>query len=77
MAADAGSDAIEDTVIAFWRSLSLDELNRKISTGIENLINLVAIYLLKTIGFPLGFFYVALFIIRRLWQVDLQPTAVL
>jgi hypothetical protein len=77
MAADADSDAIEDTVIAFWRSLSLDELNRKISAGIENLINLVAIYLLKTIGFPLGFFYVALFIIRRLWQVDLQPTAVL
>jgi hypothetical protein len=77
MAADADSDAIEDTVIAFWRGLSLDELNRKISAGIESLINLVAIYLLKTIGFPLGFFYVALFIIRRLWQVDLQPTAVL
>jgi hypothetical protein len=76
MAADADSDAIEDTVIAFWRSLSLDELNRKISAGIENLINLVAIYLLKTIGFPLAFFYVALFFIRRLWQVDLRPSAV-
>ena len=63
-------------MIAFWRGLSLDELNRKISTGIENFINLVAIYLLKTIAFPLGFFYVAVFIIRRLWQIELnQPVA--
>jgi len=78
MAADADSDVvedIEDTVIAFWQSLSLAELNRKISSGIENFINLVAIYLLKTIAFPLGFFYVTVFIIRRLWQVDLQPSA--
>jgi len=77
MDADADSDDIEDTVIAFWRSLSLDELNQKISAGIENFINLVAIYLLKTIGFPLGFFYLTLFMIRRLWQVDLQPSALL
>ena len=76
IAADADSDDIQDTVIAFWRGLSLDELNRKISTGIENFINLVAIYLLKTIAFPLGFFYVAVFIIRRLWQIELnQPVA--
>ena len=75
---DSGDvEDIEDTVIAFWRSLSLDELNQKIGAGIENFINLVAIYLLKTIGFPLGFFYVAVFIIRRLWQVDLQPSAAL
>jgi hypothetical protein len=74
-AAAADSDDIRDSVIAFWRGLSLNELNQKISHGIENFINLVAIYLLKTILFPLGFFYMAIFFIRSLWQIDLQPTA--
>lgn len=69
--ATAEADDLRDSVIAFWRSLSLDQLNQKISQGIENFINLVAIYLLKTIVFPLGFFYAAIFIIRQLWQLDL------
>jgi hypothetical protein len=69
---DADSDEIRDSVISFWHSLSLDELNQKISRGIENFINLVALYLFKTILFPLGFFYVAIFVIRQLWQVDLS-----
>lgn len=69
----ADGDDIRDSVIEFWSSLSLDELKQKISRGIENFINLVAIYLLKTILFPLGFFYVVIFVIRRLWQVDLKP----
>ena len=59
--------------IAFWQSLSLGELNRRISRGIENFINLVAIYLLKSILFPLGFFYAAIFIVRKLWQIELNP----
>jgi hypothetical protein len=71
--ADADSDDIRDAVMDFWSGLSLDELNQKISRGIENFINLVAIYLLKTILFPLGFFYMTLFVIRCLWQVDLKP----
>ena len=66
------SDDIRDSVIAFWRSLSLDELNRKISDGIESLINLLALYLLKTILFPLGFFYAMLFVIRQLWKIQLD-----
>jgi hypothetical protein len=70
------SDDIRDSVIDFWRSLSLAELDQKISRGIENFINLVAIYLLKTILFPLGFFYMAIFVIRSLWRIDLQPAAV-
>ena len=69
--ANADSDDIRDSVIAFWLSLSLDELNQKVSRGIENFINLVALYLFKTILFPLGFFYVAIFVIRQLWQLDL------
>jgi hypothetical protein len=69
----ADSDDIRDSVIAFWRSLSLEQLNQNISRGIESFINLVAIYLLKTILFPLGFFYAAIFIVRQLWRVDLQP----
>ena len=64
-----------DSVIDFWSSLSLDELSQKISRGIENFINLVAIYLLKTILFPLGFFYIVIYAIRGLWQVDLKPPA--
>jgi hypothetical protein len=71
--ADADGDDIRDAVMDFWSGLSLDELDQKISRGIENFINLVAIYLLKTILFPLGFFYMAIFVIRWLWQVDLKP----
>lgn len=67
----ANADDVRDSAVAFWRSISLDELNRKISQGIENFINLVAIYLLKTILFPLGFFYAAVFVIRQLWRIDL------
>jgi hypothetical protein len=67
------TDSIKDSTIAFWQGLSLDELNRKISHGIENFINLVAIYLLKSILFPLGFFYAAVFIIKQLWRISLNP----
>ena len=70
---DAGS--VRDSALAFWQSLSLDELERKISRGIENFINLVAIYLLKTIVFPLGFFYAAFYFIKLLWRVELNVTA--
>jgi hypothetical protein len=67
--------SIRDSAIAFWQSLSLDALNQKISRGIENFINLVAIYLLKTILFPLGFFYGVIFVIKQLWRVRLNPAA--
>jgi hypothetical protein len=72
---DSDGEDLRDSVIAFWRSLSMDELNQKISRGIESFINLISIYLLKTILFPLGFFYAMVFIIRRLWRVDLNPAA--
>lgn len=65
-------DSIRDSVIGFWDGLSLDELERRISTGIENFINLAAIYLLKTIAFPLGFFYLAWYLVRLLWRIDLN-----
>lgn len=66
---------LRKSTIAFWQSLSLDEFNRKISEGIENFINLVAIYLLKTILFPLFFFYAAFYIVKQLWRLDLNFTA--
>jgi len=72
---DADSDDIRDSVIDFWRGLSLAELQRKISRGIESFINLIAIYLLKTILLPLGFFYALLQAIRQLWQIDLGAPA--
>ncbi len=64
------TDSIRKSTIEFWQSLSLSELNRKVGEGIESFINLVAIYLLKTILFPLGFFYAAFYAIRMLWRVD-------
>ena len=70
--ANADSDDIRDSVIEFWQSLSLDELNQRISSGIESFINLVALYLLKTILFPLGFFYFVVFVVRQLWRVRLD-----
>jgi len=67
------TDSIRDSAIRFWQGLSFDELERKISAGIANFINLVAIYLLKTILFPLGFFYLVYYVIRWLWRVELSP----
>ena len=67
---DADSEDIHDSVLDFWRSLSIDELQRKISAGIESFINLIALYLLKTILLPLGFFYAVLLVIRWLWRID-------
>lgn len=69
------ADSIRESAVAFWRGLSLEELERKISDGIESFINLVAIYLLKTIVFPLGFFYAAFYFIRLLWRVELNITS--
>ena len=74
-AEEIDSGSVRRSAISFWQGLSLDELERKISGGIENFINLVAIYLLKTILFPLGFFYAAIFCIRLLWRIDLNPRA--
>jgi signal transduction histidine kinase len=76
MSVDAGdefdTDSIRDSAIDFWQNLSMSEFENKISRGIENFINLVAIYLLKTILFPLGFFYAAIFAVKQLWRVDLN-----
>ncbi len=69
---DFDTDSIRDSAIEFWRNLSMSEFESKISRGIENFINLVAIYLLKTILFPLGFFYAAIFAIKQLWRIDLS-----
>ncbi len=69
------TNSIRDSAIAFWQSLSLEELESKISAGIENFINLVAIYLLKTIVFPLAFFYIAFYFIKLLWRVELNVKA--
>jgi hypothetical protein len=71
---DSGIDPgdVHESMIAFWRSLSLEEFNRKVSEGIENFINLLAIYLIKTIAFPLLFFYMAFYVIRQLWRFDLR-----
>jgi hypothetical protein len=68
---DFDTDSIRDSAIEFWQNLSMSEFENKISRGIENFINLVAIYLLKTILFPLGFFYAAIFAIKQLWRIDL------
>ncbi len=71
--ADIDAGSIRDSAISFWQGLSMNELEARISQGLENFINLVALYLLKAILFPLGFFYVAIFAIRQLWRVDLNP----
>ena len=70
--ANLDADSIRDSAIAFWEGLSMSEFENRISRGIENFINLVALYLLKTILFPLGFFYAAIFTIKQLWKIDLR-----
>lgn len=63
---------VHQSMLAFWQSLSLEEFNRRIGEGIENFVNLVAIYMIKTIVFPLFFFYAAFYVIRQLWRVELS-----
>lgn len=63
---------VHEAMIAFWNSIGIEEFNRKIGEGIEHFINLVAIYLMKTIIFPLFFFYAAFYVIRQLWRFDLR-----
>ena len=72
-----GADSLRGKVLGFWNSLSLDELERRIGEGIEKFINLVAIYLLKTILFPLFFFYGVFYGIRWLWRLPLNPAGAL
>ena len=67
------AESLRDSSIDFWKNLDLDELNRKVTVGIEKFINLVAIYLLKTILFPLCFFYLTVYVIKILWRVQLNP----
>lgn len=66
-------ESLKQSSINFWKNLNLEELNRRVTEGIENFINLVAIYLLKTIMFPLLFFYLTLQAIKTLWRVQLNP----
>ena len=68
------TDSIRDSAIDFWQSLSMSELEDRISRGIENFINLVALYLLKTILFPLGFFYAAFYFVKLLWRIEFNIT---
>ena len=63
-------ESLKQSSINFWKNLNLEELNRRVTDGIENFINLVAIYLLKTILFPLLFFYLTLQAIKTLWRVE-------
>jgi len=67
------SSGVRNSALSFWQGLSIDDLERRISEGIANFINLVAIYLLKTIAFPLGFFYLAFHLVRLLWRFELGP----
>jgi len=69
------AESLRESSIDFWKNLDLEELNRKVTVGIEKFINLVAIYLLKTILFPLAFFYLTVYVIRKLWSVELNPQA--
>lgn len=65
------TDSIRESTILFWRKLDMAEMNEKIGRSIENFINLVAIYCLKTILFPLFFFYLVLATVRQLWRIKL------
>ncbi|MFT5220852.1 MAG: hypothetical protein ACI9LO_000816 [Planctomycetota bacterium] len=64
------ADSMQEFSLAFWRKLDMAELNAKIGRSIENFINLVAIYFLKTAIFPLFFFYLMLYGIRQLWRLN-------
>lgn len=64
------TDSMQQYSLEFWRKLDMAELNAKIGRSIENFINLVAIYFLKTAIFPLFFFYLMLYGIRQLWRLN-------
>ncbi len=56
---------------AMMNSFDIQKIEDKVNKNIGNFMNLMAIYILKTIVFPLLFFYMLLLVLKRIWKVEL------
>ncbi len=69
-AGDAGDYAMKTT--DWIAQLNFAELEQKVEKSIDDFIMLMAIYLLKTIVLPILFLYGFVFVLRKLWSLDLH-----
>ena len=51
-------------------SFDIDKFEKKINNSIHDFMNLIALYLLKTIIFPLIFFYIVVLVIKHIWKME-------
>lgn len=62
---------------AILNSVDVDKIEQKVNRSINNFMSLMALYILKTILFPLFFFYVFIRILKYIWNIEnsklLQP----
>ena len=61
-------------LIEVWKGrlpdISIESIGRKVENSITSFMNLMAIYILKTIVLPLLFFYLVIFIYKKLWAME-------
>ena len=61
-------------LIEVWKDklpdISIDSIGRKVENSITSFMNLMAIYILKTTVLPLLFFYLVIFIYKKLWRME-------
>ncbi len=55
---------------ALMNSTNINRIKEKINSSIKSFINLIALYLMKTIIFPLFFFYAFIVLIKKIWRFE-------
>lgn len=57
---------------ALMNSTNINKIKENINSSIKSFINLIALYLMKTIIFPLFFFYAFVILIKKIWSFEFQ-----
>lgn len=61
-------------LIEVWKDslpdISINSIERKVQNSISSFMNLMAIYIIKTIVLPLLFFYLVMFFFKQIWRID-------
>lgn len=51
--------------------IDLDKFKQQVSESIDSFINLMVLYLMKSIIFPILFFYAFIVVIKKIWSIDI------
>lgn len=63
-------DGLKKKSAAVMISFDMEAIEQKLNRNIANFMNLMAIYILKTIVFPLLFFYLFVAVLRKIWSLN-------